>query len=379
MLAVVALVAAMSPITAAHAASPVNVRVINAEAVSIDLWQDGVQIVTNLARGAGIDVASTGGGHQYIVCTAGSQATPVVGVSCNDGPPSTLPLAAGPIDFVSGSNNTFVVGPGGNGIGFTNSLSRTVAGNYRFSLNNATLAIPLNVCFNGVQMLTNILPGPPGGSSAPGSEVEGAAGQPVNVQIGTAANCIGAPSILLDLAAGTNTVITVPALPPGVCTTGCAQILLVDQVAPQNVPVQSAFCTALLSLQGIQAQIKATFGAVKAGDPATSPSKFQVKSLVDTINAAVKSGDTHVTNLQKGYWDTATQGLEDLAAGLTAAGFDWNKIPTDKQQLIIDGANGVNQAPNQDLDTAKEGLTAFAVANCLSASTVKGSGPTFTG
>ena len=123
MLAVVALVAAMSPITAAHAASPVNVRVINAEAVSIDLWQDGVQIVTNLARGAGIDVASTGGGHQYIVCTAGSQATPVFGVSCNDGPPSTLPLAAGPIDFVSGSNNTFVVGPGPNGIGFTNSLS----------------------------------------------------------------------------------------------------------------------------------------------------------------------------------------------------------------------------------------------------------------
>jgi hypothetical protein len=388
LLAVVALVATTSPITAAHAADDVTVDVVNSEGVPIDVWVDSLVKVQNLAVDASINITVSAGSHSVAICNIGSQATPSTASGCNQVGGSLAPLSVTQFDWAGGTNNTIVFGgltcedtmcdraAGGSTFGFTNDLSATAAGNARFSLNNAGTGLALNVCFDGQgQKLTAVPSLASSATMAHGSEVEFPAGQPVSVRISEVANCVGADAILLDLAAGTNTVVTDR---PGVYN---VRVLIVDTVDVDNVPVQSAFCTALLSLQGIEAQIKATFGAVVALDPATSPSKFQVKSLVDTINAALKAGDTHVTNLEKNFWDQATQELEDLAAELTAAGFDWNKLDLADadQQSIIDYANGVNQDPDQAVVTAKEALTAFAVANCLSASTVKGSGPKFTG
>ena len=378
MLAVVALVATMSPITTAHASDDVTVHVINSYGVTIDVWFSGQRFVTGLVAGGQTDVSITSGSKQVVACNTGSGGT-VTTTNCNNPiPPAVTPLSFGQYDFVGGHNNTLVFGAAGGPpatYGFTNNLTPTKNGNYRVSLNNATGGPGLNLCVNGVQVITNSQTATAGTTLAPGADNEAASTVPQQVQIAGDANC-ATPLVntLLNLAAGTNTVLTV--------TQSAAfgvQILSTDQQDVANTPVSAEFCAALLSLQGIQAQITSLFATVKAGDPNTSPSKFQIKTLVDTINAAIAAGDAHVPDLQKGYWNVAVQDLEVLAGQLTALGFDFNLLKTADAQSLINFATNVAQAPNKERDTAVEGLTAFAVANCLSASTVKGSGPKFTG
>jgi hypothetical protein len=385
MLAVVALVATMSPITAAHAAGNVDVHIINNEGQILDVWMSGQRVVTGLAINGHIDITITAGSKQVVACRSGSGGT-VTNTNCNSVVLPVTPMQQGQYDFVGGHSNTLVFGPNAtltdptntNTFGFTNDLTPTANGNYRVSLNNAGIPGGLNLCVNGVQVITNSLPATPGTTLAPGAENEAASSVPQMVQVASAAglpNC-GTPlfQTLLNLAAGTNTVINFVGT-----AASDVQVLSTDQQDVANTPVDAAFCKALLSLQGIEAQITALFAPVKAGDPATTPSKFQVKTLVDTINAAIALGDAHVPNLQKGYWGIAVQGLEDLAGQLTAFGFDLGLLKTEDQQALINFATHVAQPPNPERDTAVEGLTAYAVANCLSASTVKGSGPKFTG
>ena len=376
MLAVVALVATMSPITTAHASSDVKVHVINNQGAILDLWMSGQRVVTGLGINEHIDITITSGSKQVVACNTGSGGT-VTPLTCNNpGPPAVTPFWSGQFDFVGGQNNTLVAGPGGNSYGFSNNISPVKNGNYRLSLNNALGGGPgLNVCVNGVQVVTNSLSATSGTTLAPGADNEAASTVPQMVQVANTANC-STPlfQALLNLAVGTNTVINFVGT-----AASDVQVLSVDQQVVANTPVNTEFCAALLGLQGIEAQITSLFAPVKAGDPATTPSKFQVKTLVDTINATIASGDAHVPDLQKAYWQVATAGLRKLTGQLTAFGFDLGLLKTADQQALINFATGVAQPPDAERDTAVEGLTIFAVANCLSASTVKGSGPKFTG
>jgi len=383
MLAVVALVATMSPITTAHASSDVKVHVINNEGAILDLWMSGQRVVTDLAVNGHTDITITSGSKQVVACRAGSGGT-VTNTNCNSVALPVTPFWSGQFDFVGGQNNTLVAGGtaavGGtaaNSFGFSNNISPVKNGNYRLSLNNA--AGPggggVNVCVNGVQVVTNSLAATSGTTLAPGADNEAASTVPQMVQVAFDANC-ATPQFqaVLNLAVGTNTVINFTA-----SAASDVQVLSVNQEVVANTPVNTEFCAALLGLQGIEAQITSLFAPVKAGDPATTPSKFQVKTLVDTINATIASGDAHVPDLQKAYWQVATAGLRKLTGQLTAFGFDLGLLKKDDQQALINFATGVAQPPDAERDTAVEGLTIFAVANCLSASTVKGSGPKFTG
>jgi hypothetical protein len=390
MLAVVALVATMSPITAAHAADNVTVRVVNNTGAAMDLWVDSLVKTQNLAQGGSIDIVTNAGSHDVVSCPIGSQATPSTAVGCNLAAPApfTAVNSQTQFDWAGGTNNTVVFGNGAKAsaglvaskattFAFTNDLSPTATGQARISLNNATglpniPATALNLCVDGQgQVITGTPALVSSATMAHGSEVEVPSGNR-SVRFDAATNCVGATATQLDLAAGTNSVITV------FLSGAVFQILNVDAVDVQNIPVQSAFCSALLSLQGITAQMRATFASVVAGDPKTTPSQFQVKSLVDTINAALRAGDQHVPDLQKGYWHDATAGLESLAGYLTSAGYDFNKLPAAAQTGLLAFINGTS-VKTQEVTTATEALTAYAVANCLSASTVKGSGPKFTG
>lgn len=322
---------------------------------AVDVWYGNDKVITALASNAGISRKTAAGLQGYSVCTAGSTAP---GPACTGAAPVTAP---GTLSFVGGGNHTVVIGPGFVQL-FTNDTSPTELGNARFTLHNGTTALPIDICIDGVKIITALAPGGlAGGTSAVELKNKQGAQMTVVAPASGAACPLGGSQI--PLAQGTNFVLT--ASTAAGCTTGCVQVLQVGEKRAANVAEVPAFCTAIIGLQGVQADLKAVYGKVTPGEASTYPSGEAERELYNKITSLITAGDKTVPLTEKAAWETVTKGLRDLTRGQASTGFDFSRVPKADQQKIVDGANGVNQTPDPEVDAATKTLTAFYTTSCI--------------
>lgn len=376
--ALLALVLAAFPIgTAAVAAGASDVRIVYASNGNqpAKIFVSGLPGSTTVLPSTGIDVALPAGTYTVLACT--TTTTAVSGTTCTGG----LLLAGSANNLVvSGDSNytfTMVNLTGAAPVAvqqqntFQNDLSITGLNEARFTLNNAlTAGSTVDICIDGIKILTNVAPN--GGQGVADVPADQAAGMAVVVPTGGACGS----SSDIPLVAGTNFVLTLVAADPAatpLCTSGCAQVLLVGQdTVPHNTDT-AAFCDAiLLGLATVQPALKALVGDV---DPTTTttitntqPSVGDMMTFVNDTQDAIDAGDATVPASIKPSWVIATSGLRDLLAGFKLVNFNLVGLGQPAVKSLVLGANGVSLPgvpPNPETEGATEAITAFVLGTCL--------------
>jgi hypothetical protein len=380
-----ALALAMVPVavfatSAAAADSDVRIVYTNNGNDAAKIFVDGV-LQGTAAPSTAVDLSLAAGDHTALACSLPT--TSVSGVTCTGGA-----LLAGGQDNVSvddDSNYTVLLQVGPGTTQFQNSLEPTGLGEARFTLNNATFAgVGADVCIDGEKVIENV--GSFGGQDTADLPAEQGALLAVVVPSGGAC---GTPSEI-NLAAGTNFVLTLAATNPATtatCTTACGQVLFVGQGTVPNNPDTVAFCNNILvgpaSLSGFQPAFKALVGNV---DPTstetienTQPSKGDMQNFVETYTGVIDAGDASVPPQIADAWATATAGIRTILTTFQVVGYDLSKLPPEAVQNIVLGANGIDLPgvpPDQAVVDATAAITAFVTGTCLASGGGGGGGET---
>ncbi len=257
-----ALVPALFVGTASAVVGSSTVRVINGQpgpaGGAIDVYFDGIKLVDDLGLGQGVDITVPADNPDVTACSANSTGIDGFGVCLPDTGPTPAfnvgtPLF--PVAIGDGGNYTLVIlGEPVEGdappLIFTNDLGPTGLNEARYTVHNASVFLPLDVCINGVKVVTGLLPGDTATVSV--TAVQGA---DYAIQLPSAPGC-PTPQGQVNFVAGTNFVQTIVIASNPFCTTGCVQVLFVGEGTVPNNPSTVEFCNTVLSLAGIGGELQ---------------------------------------------------------------------------------------------------------------------------
>ena len=376
---VLALVLAAVPValfsTTAVAGDAVALRVINGQYASqqtIDVYANGVEVVTALPISTAADITLPAGSTNISVCKSASAGVNGSGVCQNKPSPAQPTAQVGPTIstyvLVSGDNDVLTIGGGGPPQLDFNDLASTGLGEFRYTLHNATfVGTPLDVCIGGVKVVTGLAVGA-------SITVDLTAQQGAPYAVFTSAAGCGSPSANVNFVAGTNFVQTALASNPS--SAAGNQVLLVGEGTVPNNPDTAAFCKAIIGLAGVQPALKTLVGNV---DPTstqtiinTQPSVADMQAFYNDTLASLQAGDSTVPATIQPSWATSTAGLRKLLQTFQLAGYQLSNLPVDAVHEIVEGANGFKLPgvpPDQDVAAATAALTAFYSDTCVAAAT----------
>jgi len=384
LIAMLAIVGAMVPLTTASTAAPGTgtVYMINGTDADYDLWieeDDNVFLKFEIDDGNNDEHIFPAGNKRWVICE-------------NDSDSITFPTCVGSTTRGSGAfalNNgahvtAVITFNGGNPtapillVG-ENDTHPTSPDEARITLHNFNaVGQPVSVCVDGKVVLQDV-------ADRTTADDEADAAEPtadVGVLIGGGTDC-STPDLPLPLPfpEGTNVVLSIPslsatdALADCYGNRSCIQIFVTGTTAESSDQLVPEFCAAIPGAQEIGTLLDSLFLKVVVGDPDTYPDPDEVEDVWKQIDKILDAGDEVVPADIADAWYETTDELRQLLTGLELVNFDLNDLPQSDLQSIVDGIQEPS-GPTPEDEARTVLLTDWFTTNCIGAVEAE---PTFTG
>jgi len=296
LIAMLAIVGAMVPLTTASTAAPGTgtVYMINGTANDYDLWieeDDGVFLKFEIDDGNNDERIFPAGNKRFVICD--NDSTGVNFPNCID----ATTRASGAFALNNGAHVTAVINIANptaptvpNLLVGENDTHPTSPDEARITLHNAnytTIApTPVTVCVNGKVVLQDVPPGTTADDEAPAAEPIAN----ISLEIGGGTTCTDTFPLPLPFPEGTNVALSIPSLAdPSIIedcygNRSCIQIFVTGTTAESSDQLVPEFCAAIPGAQEIGTLLDSLFLKVVVGDPDTYPDPDEVEDVWKQID-----------------------------------------------------------------------------------------------